>query len=130
MATFEKNTRTRFGKSERLTNEKIIQSLFSEGKSFSLPPFAVRYIPLSDSAAKHHQILISVSKRNFKRAVDRNRIKRQIREAYRLHKHLIDDLPNKYAIAYIYTLKKMTTTNFIEDKLIACLSRLKTELRV
>lgn len=128
MSDFEKDTRKRLRKSERLSSQKQIQALFSNGKSFNSPPFAIRYLELAESGKNDHQILFSVSKRNFKHAVDRNRIKRQIREAYRLNKHLLADLSNNYAIAYIYTFKKMIAYKDLENKLIESLSRLQTEL--
>jgi ribonuclease P protein component len=128
MSDFEKDTRKRLRKSERLSSQKQIQALFSNGKSFNSPPFAIRYLELAEAGQNDHQILVSVSKRNFKHAVDRNRIKRQIREAYRLNKHLLTELSNKYAIAYIYTFKKMIAYKDLENKLIESLSRLQTEL--
>lgn len=128
MSDFEKDTRKRLRKSERLSSQKQIQALFSNGKSFNARPFAIRYLELAEPGQNEHQILVSVSKRNFKHAVDRNRIKRQIREAYRLNKHLLADLPDKYAIAYIYTFKKMIAYKELENKLIESLSRLQTEL--
>ena len=128
MSDFEKDTRKRLRKSERLSSQKQIQALFSHGKSFNARPFVIRYLELAEPDQKEHQILVSVSKRNFKRAVDRNRIKRQIREAYRLNKHLLANLSDKYAIAYIYTFKKMIAYKELENKLIESLSRLQTEL--
>ena len=128
MSSFEKDTRKRLRKSQRLSSQKQIQALFTEGKSFNVPPFAIRYSKLTDRDLTSHQVLVSVSKRNFKRAVDRNRIKRQIREAYRLNKHLLDDLSDKYAIAYIYTFKKKIPYKDLENKLIEGLSRLQSEL--
>jgi ribonuclease P protein component len=128
MSDFEKDTRKRLRKSERLSSQKQIQDLFTEGRSFNSPPFVIRYLKINETELNNHQILVSVSKRNFKRAVDRNRIKRQIREAYRLNKHLLADLSNKYAIAYIYTFKKMIEYKDLENKLIESLSRLQTEL--
>ncbi len=128
MSKFENEPRKRLRKSARLSSQKQIQALFTDGKSFNAPPFAIRYLKLTESDYNDHQILVSVSKRNFKRAVDRNRIKRQIREAYRLNKHLLADLSTKYAIAYIYTFKKMIAYKDLENKLIESLSRLQTEL--
>jgi ribonuclease P protein component len=128
MTKFEKDISNRFGRSERLSSKKTIESLFTTGRSFSHYPYLVKYIGLEDSTDSLHQILVSVSKRNFKRAVDRNRIKRQIREVYRLNKHIIADLANKYAIAYIYTFKKVLPYKELEIKLIECLYRLQSEL--
>ena len=128
MSSFENDTRKRLHKSERLSSQKQIQALFTEGKSFSTPPFVIRYCKLADQSLPSNQVLVSVSKRNFKRAVDRNRLKRQIREAYRLNKHLLTNMPDKYAIAYIYTFKKMIPYKDLENKLIESISRLQAEL--
>jgi ribonuclease P protein component len=128
MEKFENNTRKRLRKAERLSSKKLIDLLFTKGSSFKIKPFIVRYIQIPEKETSHHQILVSVSKKNFKLAVHRNRIKRQIREAYRLNKHLINDVPNKYAIAYIYAGKKTMPYRDLENELIACLTRLKKEL--
>ncbi|UII33549.1 ribonuclease P protein component [Fulvivirga ulvae] len=114
-----------FKKSERLAHKKIIQELFTQGSSFYLYPFKVIFRAGEDIPA--HQILISVPKRSFKKAVLRNKLKRRIREAYRLNKHLLDTSV-KYQIAYIYTSKDLMEFNDIERKLIAVLERLKNQL--
>lgn len=75
------------GKSERLKSQKAIGALFSQGASITVPPFRIIYLP----AEKGLQFGVGVSARNFKRAVDRNRIKRQVREAYRLQKAALQD---------------------------------------
>ncbi len=130
MGNLEKDIDHRFRKSERLSSKKTIETLFVKGKSFSIHPYVVKYTTLDDEQANNHQILISVSKRNFKRAVDRNRIKRQIREIYRLNKQLLGELDNNYAIAYIYIFKEMLPYKDLESKLIECLYRLQSELGV
>jgi ribonuclease P protein component len=95
-----------FRKEERLSKEKHIQELFDKGSSFYLFPFKVLFMPNPDPAVLHHQILISVSKRVFKRAVDRNLIKRRMREAYRLQKEFLP-AGTPLQIGYIYTHKEI-----------------------
>lgn len=69
-----------------------------------------------------NQVLISVSKRNFKRAVDRNTLKRRIREAYRLNKNQLSG-PNKYVIAYLYTVKEILPSSQIHQRLVKSFKR-------
>ena len=113
-----------FSKQEKLTGKKKVEGLFKKGSSFYLDDFQIRHLPSGEVG--HNQILISVPKRNFKRAVDRNLLKRRIREAYRLNKHLIDkadDDPALY-IAFIYLSKQILTFDNIQAQLIKCLERL------
>ena len=115
-----------FSKLEKLTSKKDIEELFKKGSSFYLNEFQVRY--LNSSSAPHHKLLISVPKRNFKRAVDRNLLKRRIREAYRLNKHLIENVNDQssLSIAFIYLSKQVLTFDNIQAQLIQCLERLGT----
>jgi ribonuclease P protein component len=113
-----------FRKEERLDKEKIIQELFEKGSSFYLYPFKVYFMPSPDASVTTHQVLISVSKKNFKRAVDRNSIKRRIREAYRLNKNLLVG-QNKLAIAYIYSVKEILPTAQIQERLVKTFKRLE-----
>jgi ribonuclease P protein component len=110
-----------FLKSERLHKRNSIQELFSKGSSFYLFPFKILVLKSADNSV-HHQVLISVSKRNFKKAVQRNLIKRRIREAYRLNKHLLADYP-KLQIAYIYTAKDILEYSVIREKVIESIKR-------
>jgi ribonuclease P protein component len=72
----------KFPKSSRLTKKIVIQELFNKGSSFYSFPIKFTFLPAPPEITGH-QVLISVSKRNFKKAVSRNKIKRLIREAYR-----------------------------------------------
>jgi len=105
MGKFDKIVRYTFKKAEKLSSKKDIQELFTNGSSFYLYPFKVVTLPNSETI--RHQVLFSVPKRIFKRAVDRNLLKRRMSEAYRLHKHLLPTEPQVLNIAYIYTSKKI-----------------------
>ncbi|HEY8935640.1 MAG TPA: ribonuclease P protein component [Cyclobacteriaceae bacterium] len=112
-----------FRKEERLNSEKDIQELFSKGSSFYLYPFKVIQKDNPNQEQLFHQILISVPTRNFKRAVDRNLIKRRIREAYRLNKAEVSS-STKLLIAYIYTAKEILEFEQIQEKLVRTLKQL------
>ncbi|KAA6327108.1 Ribonuclease P protein component [termite gut metagenome] len=120
--------RNTLSKAERLSSKRIIETLFAGGaKSFSIFPLRIVYIP-SDNLASPAAILISVSKKRFKRAVKRNRVKRQIREAYRKNKHdLLDMLEEKglkLAIAFIYLDDKLMPSVEMEQNMKLLLTRL------
>ncbi len=118
-----KNT---FKKAERLHKKKIIKELFEKGSSFYLFPFKVIYTP-APADVTNTQILISVPKRSFKKAVDRNKIKRRIREAYRLNKQSLK-ISDNILIAYLYTAKESLPFDKIESQMVAILNKLsKTE---
>ena len=111
-----------FRKEERLKKEKLIKELFEKGSSFYLYPFKVHLMHNPDQAYSFHQVLFSVSKRNFKRAVDRNLIKRRMREAFRLNKLPIA-ASNKLLIAYIYSAKEILTFAQIQERLVKTFNR-------
>jgi ribonuclease P protein component len=112
-----------FRKEEKLKSEKNIQELFSKGSSFYLFPFKVIVLPNPNPGVRVHQILISVSKRNFKRAVDRNLIKRRFREAYRLQKEALPASP-RLILGFLYTHKEILQGEEIAKKTLQALRKI------
>ena len=118
-------------KTERLYHKKLIDSLFGGGKSRSMTAFPLRlvYMPLatangSETAADQVPVstmLVSVPKRNLHRANKRNRVKRQVREAYRKHKTILDDHP--FALAFIWLDVKLWTSAEVEQRVVSLLNR-------
>ena len=117
-----------FPKEEHLCRKKLIEELFSkQGSSFGVYPLRIVWIPAPTPTNAPPQVLISVSKRTFKRAVDRNRLKRLIREAYRLNKYRLTEQPNGHPIALlgiIFTGKEKSPLTLVEKKLISAFHRL------
>lgn len=113
-----------FKKAERLSKEKTIQELFNRGSSFYLHPFKVVYMLNPDQSVTTPQVLISVSSRIFPRAVDRNLIKRRIREAYRLQKEIIQHGSKKGVFAFLYTSKTALPFAEIRSKLFLVLEKI------
>lgn len=115
-----------FSRKERLKKRNDIQELFTDSSSFYEYPFRIRY----KKVASESKVLFSVPKRNFKKAVDRNFLKRRSKEAYRLHKLILEKSRySSYNIAFIYTSKKLHDFDFIEKKVILVLKHfLKNEL--
>lgn len=112
-----------FRKGERLTKEKSIQELFEKGSSFYLFPFKVFFLVNPDKEYPTNQALVSVSKKNFRRAVDRNLIKRRIREAYRLQKEGLS-APTPLMLGFIYTHKEILVFDEMKKKVLQALHKL------
>jgi ribonuclease P protein component len=110
----------------------MIQLLFRTGRSFFVRPFKVVYLYDPDGAEKTVQVLVTVSKKNFKKAVKRNEIKRKVREAYRLNKFLLDDVLKQphgnLVLGLVYTGNTAPDTEEVREKIIRALERLKMEI--
>lgn len=95
--------RRTFSKRERIVSRTLMEQLFSKGNSQSASAYPLRMVYILKERSEGEepvQILISVSKKHFKRAVKRNRVKRQIRESYRIRKQLlIDHVPEGKMLA-------------------------------
>jgi ribonuclease P protein component len=122
-----------FSKEERLCSRKYLDLLFKNGSSFLLYPLRVSYLFVDESAAFPVQVVINVPKRRYKRAVDRNLLKRRIREAYRLQKQdgLYPHLSSNNRLLLLslqYVGKQKYEFAFIEKKLIAVLKKLNASL--
>ena len=121
-------------KAERLDRKKVIGKMFTVGAgAHSFTVFPLRVVYLTEPELKSQaSVLISVSKRYFKHAVDRNRVKRQIREAYRLNKHiLLETLANrneKMAVSFIYLTDELMPTDFIEKRMKMALEKMVEKL--
>lgn len=117
-----------FGKKEKLKSRKQIEELFLNGENFSAFPLRVTYqfLPSEETIV---QAGVTAGKKYFKKAVDRNRIKRLIREAYRLQKNdLIEVLKQKHQkgfLFFMYTDKTVPSFSVIKEAMSKSLQRLK-----
>ncbi len=113
----------KFRKRERLVSLRLIDDLFGGGSSRSVAAFPLRAIfkvrVREDHAAAPVQLLISVPKKHFHHAVDRNHVKRQIREAWRLHKQLLVEAiaPDKQLlVAFVWQSNALLSTQQVEER--------------
>lgn len=116
-----------FHSSERLKKRSLIEAIFNkQGRSIISGPILFVYLNTELETSFPCQAMFSVSKRKFKRAHDRNRIKRLMKEAYRLNKHQIYDVLNEsgqqYAIALLYLDKSIPDYHQIEEACKHCIN--------
>ena len=123
-----------YPKSEKLKSKITIDLLFSKGKSVSKYPLRLVFVEsdygIDKSSEQKLKMGVSVSKKYFKRAVDRNYFKRVLRETYRLNKHLlIESLEKPYAFMFFYQTKDRLTYEEINTKTIQLFEKFVLQLK-
>ena len=112
------NKKNTLGKKERLKSKKLIGKLFEEGKSIKKYPFRLVYLIQDKNSLLKNQASFSVPKRNFKKAVDRNRIKRLMKESARKIN------VNNKRIAFVYIGEGLPTYEIVNNSIINLLSKI------
>ena len=116
-----------FPKAEKLKSTKTIEHLFLEVKTHSKFPIKIFFLPKENIEA--NLAAFAVPKRNFKSAVDRNRVKRQLRETYRLNKQLLDEIHGKkFVMLFLYLGKVKPQYAELEKAMVKLLKKLHDEM--
>jgi len=119
-----------FSKSEKLCSKKDIDRLFNEGRSFTLRPLKLIYLAPEITGFQPVRVIIAIPRKRFKRAVDRNRIRRLIREAYRLNSHKLNNLAGSIDLGFVYVGDSAAVKfSEIESRVVACLDRAINEIK-
>ncbi|MBR6250947.1 MAG: ribonuclease P protein component [Bacteroidales bacterium] len=111
-----------FSKAEKLCSDTAIERLFTDGQSVAKFPLRAVYRQNDSDVTR---VLISVSKKRFHHAVDRNRVKRLVREAYRLNKQLLN-VPQTLDLAFIFIGNKLPDYNAITKSVITIIERINS----
>lgn len=121
-----------YGKNERLKSRKLIQLLFNEGKYFYAPPLKIFYLQPDKSLDFAVKAGFGVSSRNFKSAHQRNRIKRLLREAYRINKYSLYDFISSHqkeiVFFMLYSDREMPAYENLERTMHLALEKLINQL--
>lgn len=118
------------GKEERLKSKKLIERLYEERNSVKAYPLRMIFLQTEHTSDFPAQVGVSVPKRNFKLAVDRNRIKRLMRESYRLQKEIVyDNLDKPYIFMISYLGKQECTYEEMFLKMEKLLTRFVSETK-
>ncbi len=121
-------TRFTFKEGERLKRKKHIDTLFSQGKAYSVFPIIIKYLLVDEGDTETSvKAGFSVSKKKFKHAVKRNRVKRLMREAWRLQKHQLNNIPSgkQLHLFFIYTDNKITEFQNVKEAVLKCIEKLQ-----
>lgn len=121
-----------FSKKEHLCGEKKITRLFTEGNAFIVYPLRIVYFTLTEEDEFPVKVMVSVPKKRFKRAVKRNRLKRLIRESYRLNKNILQDtvIEKKLQlhVSFQYISNEVLEFDYIQKKMITALDKIKSTI--
>lgn len=122
-----------FGKEYKLCRQKLIDALFASKKSVKKYPFVIHYQLVEEELEKPFQVVISVPKRIFKRAHDRNRIKRITKEVFRHEKHKLEDFlitNRKYLTLFlVYTANEELPQKLLREKFKKMIDTLLNEIQ-
>jgi ribonuclease P protein component len=122
-----------FKKEERLCNKRLIDGLFHNGSSFLCYPFKASWMLIDGGQQVPVQVVFSVAKKRYKRAVDRNVVKRRMREAYRLNKQaclydVLSSASKQLVLSVSYIGKEISPYDFFEKKMLKLLTQLAGEV--
>ncbi len=126
-----------FTKKERISSKIEIDKLFSEGKGFITYPLRIIFLEISsennnEKVDTRVSVLINVPKRKFKKATDRNHLKRLIRESYRLNKHSLTEIQilkdKRLLVVFLYLPDEKKTFSEIENAIKKAIEILKTKI--
>ena len=126
--------RSTFRKRERIASLKLIETLFGGGCSQSVAAFPLRAVYMLSERQPNEapvQLLISVPKKRFKHAVDRNRVKRQVREAFRQHKDLLYPVVpeiQRLFLAFIWLSDEHRPSKEVEGRIVTLMRRIGEKL--
>jgi ribonuclease P protein component len=114
----------RFPKKEKLKSKKLIEQLFAEGIGVTNYPIRLVYLKTKYNDGSKCKVGVTASKRNFKSAVQRNRIKRLLRESYRFNKHLIfNNIEGDFAFMFLYLGKELPSQSKITDAMVPLMEK-------
>ena len=123
-----------FSKKERIVSNKLMETLFEKGDSQAVTTFPLKAVYLhidKPQGGTPAQVLISVPKKRFKHAVDRNRVKRQVREAFRHHKEMIYEriaTDKQLLVAFIWLSDRHYVSSEVERRIIRLLQKIAQQL--
>lgn len=122
-----------YSKEEKLKSRTQLEAIFASGKSFSVFPVKVFFIETDAPQKASVKAGVGVSAKYFKKAVQRNRIKRLLREAYRLEKKQLSEQlteqQKQIAVFFLYIDKEMPAFEVVKEKMKDCLAKLQTKLK-